>query len=104
MIQPCEDSVAIQNDPETPHPYGKFLRIGTVLAVGPGYWNHRHLKRNPMPCKVGDRVVYRSFNGNNAIDLVPAMNVIGIVPTSVPEPTLQEAFEEYTQPNIPPKE
>lgn len=36
---------------------------GTVLAVGPGSWNHTHNARNPMTVLPGDKVVFSQFAG-----------------------------------------
>jgi chaperonin GroES len=37
---------------------------GEVVAVGSGSWDENHTKRFPLEVKVGDRVVFTKYSGN----------------------------------------
>ncbi len=74
-LKPLGDRVIIKQDQaEEKTASGLYLagdskekpQTGTVLAVGPGKINN-HGDVIPMPVKVGDRVIYSKYGGNEVL-------------------------------------
>jgi len=71
-IQPLFDRVFVKKDDASKDEDGLFYlpdsvksraKTGTVLAVGPGYYNVSTGDFIPMTLKVGDRVYLKEFDG-----------------------------------------
>ena len=72
-IKPLFDNVLIKpQEAETKTASGILLpdcvkekpQVGTVMAVGEGAWNEDGDKRIPMIVKVGQKVMYKKWGGN----------------------------------------
>lgn len=72
-IKPLFDNVLIKpQEAETKTASGIILpdsvkekpQVGTVMAVGEGAWNEDGDKRIPMIVKVGQKVMYKKWGGN----------------------------------------
>lgn len=72
-IKPLFDNILIKpEEAETKTASGIILpdsakekpQVGTVMAVGEGAWNEDGDKRVPMSVKVGQKVMYKKWGGN----------------------------------------
>lgn len=107
-IKPLRDRLWVKKDtPEEKTAGGIVLpevvkdkpMTGEVLAVGPGACSP-HGELIPMEIKVGDRVLFKRYDGTNAIIqgqevfVIPAREVLAIIET-VEEPKRTCATDEY---------
>lgn len=72
-IKPLFDNVLVKpEEAETKTASGIILpdsvkekpQVGTVMAIGDGAWNEDGDKRVPMTVKVGQKVMYKKWGGN----------------------------------------
>lgn len=64
LVKPLKPETVTSSGIVLPDTSKEKPQIGEVIAVGEGEWNEDGDKRIPMEVKVGDKVVYKKWGGN----------------------------------------
>ena len=64
MIRPLEAETKTASGIILPDTVKEKPQTGVVMAVGQGSWNEDGDKRLPMQVKVGEKVMYKKWGGN----------------------------------------